>query len=499
MNDWDELGRTLLEWTASGAVEVREDGQWLAGLSGSNYELHQTGKAVLIHLWSSERNLTRRLLRVRNRTGSRVVLEVQRFGRAKPGSLEFVLVDFQRPRGRVTREEFRARFRRFLAERFPDATIDSLTSAPDLQHSFSGIYVRGRMHEGAREHAFLAVSPAENSAAIEGVLAFGMLWLDWTRGRAQKRPIEGLRVFVPEGASRFLRERALALAQGARLEIFEFDEAEGRLQKMDTGDAGNLESRLIPRAETEAVLFSAKGAIARIESLAGVQSELPGNITARMTSVADEVALCFRGLEFAHWSPEGLAFGLGDERRPFTETSRPRLLRLLRDLSRYRSPAATETAHPLYRAAPERWLETLVLQDPTRIDPRLDQHFLYSEVPAVTGRERGVLDILGITLQGRLVIIELKACEDIQMPVQAVDYWLRVKRHQSTGDFRHRGYFTGREISPDPPLVWLVAPALRFHPATDTLLRYLSPEISITRIGLAESWRRGLKVVLRQE
>jgi len=49
-----------------------------------------------------------------------------------------------------------------------------------------------------------------------------------------------------------------------------------------------------------------------------------------------------------------------------------------------------------------------------------------------------------------------------------------------------------------PPLVYLVAPALRFHPATDDLLKYLSPELEVARVGLAESWRRGLHVVMRQ-
>jgi hypothetical protein len=34
--------------------------------------------------------------------------------------------------------------------------------------------------------------------------------------------------------------------------------------------------------------------------------------------------------------------------------------------------------------------------------------------------------------------------------------------------------------------VWLVAPGLRFHSATDTLLKYLSPEIQLTRSGLSE-------------
>jgi len=59
-------------------------------------------------------------------------------------------------------------------------------------------------------------------------------------------------------------------------------------------------------------------------------------------------------------------------------------------------------------------------------------------------------------------------------------------------------YFPGIELHPDPPLVYLVAPALRFHPSTDVLLRYLKPEMEIIRVGLVESWRRGLRVVMRQ-
>jgi hypothetical protein len=107
-------------------------------------------------------------------------------------------------------------------------------------------------------------------------------------------------------------------------------------------------------------------------------------------------------------------------------------------------------------------------------------------------------DLLGVTRHGRLVVIELKASEDIQMPFQAVDYWLRVRRHQREGDFQRYGYFGGLEIDPRPPLVWLVAPAFRFHSAMEILLKYLSPEIQVTRIGLNENWRRGIKVMLRQ-
>jgi len=54
------------------------------------------------------------------------------------------------------------------------------------------------------------------------------------------------------------------------------------------------------------------------------------------------------------------------------------------------------------------------------------------------------------------------------------------------------------ELQPVPPLVYLVPPALRFHPSTGELLKFLSPELEVVRVGLAESWRGGLRVVLRQ-
>src|ERR1700691_1671593 len=130
-------------------------------------------------------------------------------------------------------------------------------------------------------------------------------------------------------------------------------------------------------------------------------------------------------------------------------------------------------------------LESIVLEDPAKLDAQLDSRHFYSQVPALAAGDRGVLDLLGITRQGRLVVIELKASEDLQLPVQAVDYWLRVRRHQREADFQRDGYFPGVVIDPQPPLVWLVSPGLRFHSATDTLLKYLSPEIRVTRIGAA--------------
>src|SRR5271155_4296672 len=332
--DWAELDRALGEMASSGNVEVREDGEWLAEFAALHCELHRQGKNSLVHFWSDERNLTRRVLRVREHSEDRIILEVQRLGRTKPGRLEFLRTDSARPAGRVTREQFRARLDRFLAERFPDATIDSLTAAPDPEHSFSGLYVRGRMHEGSRAWALLAVSPAENAAAIEGILAFGLLWLDWARCHADRQAIEGLRLIVPEGTSRCVRERVLALSSAARTEIFEFNAPDARMQKLDAADAGNLESWLVPRREIESVLAQARDAIARVRAIVPGTAEA---IEARVPAGTREVALCYRGLEFARWTLDGLFFGLRDARKRVSEETEAAFERLIRQLELHRS------------------------------------------------------------------------------------------------------------------------------------------------------------------
>jgi hypothetical protein len=66
------------------------------------------------------------------------------------------------------------------------------------------------------------------------------------------------------------------------------------------------------------------------------------------------------------------------------------------------------------------------------------------------------------------------------------------------GEIARYGYFRGVALQQAPPLAYPVAPALRFHPTTDNLLNFLSPEMEILRVGLVESWRRGLPVVMRQ-
>ncbi|HEY6467993.1 MAG TPA: hypothetical protein VIY69_18480 [Candidatus Acidoferrales bacterium] len=494
--DWASLQHAIEELAASGNAEIHESGEWLAELAAFRWEIRHEGKNPLLHLWSDQRNLTRRLLNVKEQSPFRIVLEVQRFGHTKPSRFELVRPDAPRVPIRVAREKFRLALRRILEKNFPDAEIRSLTAAPDLKNSFSGVYVRGGLLEHGKIWAALAVRPGESATAIKDSLAFAVLWLDWVRGRSARHAVEGVRLIVPEGSSALVSERVLGLATSARTEIYELLEPDGRLRKIDAAE-GNLESWLIPRSERDSLLNQALAAAAGIHALALHLPPGGTDITARIAPGGMESVLAFRGLEFARYSREGFFFGLNDHLVRLNPTNQKALDNLVFQLDFYRSALAEDQKHRLYRVAPERWIETLILSNPLKLDPLLDARFLYSQVPALV-QDRGVIDLLGVTKRGRLVVMELKASEDAQLPIQALDYWLRIRRLQLAGDFQRAGYFPGIELSSAPPLVWLVAPGLQFHSACEILPKYLVSEIHITRIGIIQNWRHGLKVIFRQ-
>jgi len=105
-------------------------------------------------------------------------------------------------------------------------------------------------------------------------------------------------------------------------------------------------------------------------------------------------------------------------------------------------------------------------------------------------------------------VTELKADEDLHLPLQALDYWIRVRalkddRQATAGGrpltaFERQGYFDGAEVSALDPQLLLAAPALRIHPANEPVLRYFSPKVEWELIAVSELWRRELKVVFRK-
>jgi hypothetical protein len=212
-----------------------------------------------------------------------------------------------------------------------------------------------------------------------------------------------------------------------------------------------------------------------------------------------EVVLRFRGLPFARWKDGQICFwsGSGSAWRELLPRNQAQLKRVVHSLETSRSPLGNNPRHPLYRAHVERWMQSLVVQDITKVDFLLDAENVYEQVIANYAGHHGILDLLTVTRAKRLEILELKASENLELPLQAADYWKRIRRHQVQGDLARYGYFPGLELQTAPPILYLVAPALRFHPTTHAILKYLSPEMEVVRVGLAENWRRGLRVVMR--
>jgi hypothetical protein len=485
-----ELEASLRDLGSAASVEVRENGGRVAVFTALTWEVRGAAQKPLLHLWSEQHNFTRRVLAITAHSEQRLALAVERFGRARPDRLEFVRLEFDPSARDLSREESCARLGRILSEQFPDETLESLTSAPDLEHSLSGVYARGLLRSGSAHWAILGVLDGAALESAENCLTFGLLWLDRAQQCCRRGFVAGLRLIVPKGACRVLVHRLQALGPKISLEVYELEPQRETLERIDLSSTGK-ETWLVPKRESQSLLDQAQSAIDPIVALA------PSVITVHPVVQSRQVWLRFRGLAFARWDDGVVYFGAAERREKLGVASRPALQRLLYDLETHRHPLASDTRHSLYRAQPEGWLESLVRRDVTRIDATLDSHFVYTQVFANSCGERGILDVLTVTREGRLAILELKAAEHIHLPLQAADYWLRIRRHLQQGDFPRYGYFTGIELQPVPPLVYLVAPELRFHPSTDVLLRYLCPEMEVVRVGLAESWRRGLRVVHR--
>jgi hypothetical protein len=153
--------------------------------------------------------------------------------------------------------------------------------------------------------------------------------------------------------------------------------------------------------------------------------------------------------------------------------------------------------HPLARAHEEAWLESNLIARIRDVLP-VRQDAIYPQVPSFEGVERKIIDLLTVTDKGRLVVIEIKAAADPDLPFQAFDYWLAVERHRKAGDFEANGYFKGLRIRDEPALLVIVAPLLSFHRRVDRLLAILPPALPLLQIGINQGWKRDIKVLRRK-
>jgi hypothetical protein len=497
------LTRTVQDFLseAAGAV-VLENGAVAFDLAQSKYSISGEYNRCLLHLWSPERNAVRRVLEAEVKNGT-LRLAVQKLGQARPSRLEICRErDRRTPTARrLARAAYEVKLRRTLDRKFPDFKVTRLTTGVDLEKSFGPIYTRGLMKQGRSVFAVLGVNGQETQASVDAALTFGILWLDvCRRGQASNVLVEGLKMFLPAGSSGLVRERMANLnRKAAKWALFELEERDDALVEIDCGDRGNVDTRLVHATDEGAARERFGSSIARVEEI------LP-NCEVAVLSAA-EIGFRWRGLEFARARlgmvpgsfnyVEEIVFGVGAEERILGAANVASFAELAKGLRETRHPYGARQ-EPLWRLRPERWLESLVVGDVSVVDERLEAAVRYSQVPAFSAADRAMIDVLSIAQDGRLAVVELKADEDIHLPMQGLDYWARVEWHHGRGEFQRFGYFEGRELSPEKPLLFLVAPALRVHPATDTILRYLSPEITWEFVGIDERWREGVRVVFRK-
>jgi hypothetical protein len=146
----------------------------------------------------------------------------------------------------------------------------------------------------------------------------------------------------------------------------------------------------------------------------------------------------------------------------------------------------------------ERWLESKLIGSIRQVIPDIDTLHIYPQVPSFVGEERNVIDLLTVTNGGRLVVIEIKALPDPDLPFQALDYWIAVERHRKSGDFLQKGYFGGRTLKNEPALLVLVAPLLAYHKTAGRLLAAFPREVPLLEIGINQTWKREIKVLRRK-
>ncbi len=553
--------------SAHAEAAVLEDGKVIFDMRGAKYTVSTEHDLCTLHLWSDERNVVRRVVAAAERGGA-LRLATLRFGHAQSKLLE--LVASRERRTPTTRETARTRYlktlERMLLRQFPEWKAEGFRTAMDLERSFGPAYARGTLVRGQQAWAVIAVNAQESAATVDGVLTMGVLWLDYCREHAGgKRLYQGLKVVVPCGMAMTTLSRLAWMNEGAaQWELYEFDEKAEELTPRDAADHGNLRTRLIHHPDDAAAAERFAPAVEQV--LALVPEHERGRVEQRLRNTA-ELAFLLHGLEFARVRVGfvGNSFqqalettvGVGESETALTEENRGELAAAVAELfARRRADAADKARDPLFRVAPERWLESVLRLDlapltrhlapeiprggvrgrnrfanevdpdtvgnradsplpgkameheESRVIPRFDARHVYTQVPAIAGaKDRGMLDLLGVTADGRLAVIELKADDDLHLALQGLDYWIRVRHHHlqtadaktGLGEFQRHGYFSGVELSPLAPRLYLVAPALHIHPATEVVLRYVSPRVEWNLLALDERWREKIRVVWRKQ
>lgn len=454
---------------------VLEYGDNLLVLLPGFYALEIRSGRLSVEIWDETRTVSRRILGIERVETGVLDCTAQKFGGT---SVRFSFLDLDRPQSAHRkicgiRQNFAGQFRQMLSRQFPGWEIASLSSSLDLQRSFSSVFPRARLSRGNQTIAAMALPAVQEEPNL---LAFALLWYDHVRARARPNEQTSLCLFLGENAGTLTAHRLRWLsAETLRPRMFRFN-AHGSAGEVDPRDLGNLDTRVSARYAPPRLTPDLEALLARLANIedTGWCPELSGAISIRS-----------RGWEFARIEGSRILLGL-ETKRNIDACHTEEVANFAVQLAQLRSPVRQQF--------PERWFESAVRANLPKIEPTLAPAPVHGQVLSFAGGDRGLIDLLASSPDGRLAVLELKTSEDIHLPLQALDYWMRVAWHAQREELSH--LFPGVSLQNRAPKLLLIAPALAFHSSTATLLRYFSPEIEVERIGINEDWRKDFRVVL---
>lgn len=379
----------------------------------------------------------------------------------------------------------------------PGAKVERATLSPGIRRGQPGRYARILLR--LKHHRIAVTGPvaASKPGDVDECLSSALLWFERVGERSRAPYVEQLWLLVETELLKPLTQRLALLRESLRraITVYELDHGWTELSEHRCPELEELWKKRLSR-------FRLVAPPAFSESARAIMSEAPHAIDVLRSRHGE--TLRYFGLPFARvrrvMDSELVWFGLeGSRRRLLEDGSAHEWNSLLDDLHEHRSPHASDNRHSLYRTGGEAWLESLLRRDISKLDPGLIVAPLHAQFRTSRGGHFGVrpIDLLALRQDGRLVVIELKISEDREHVLQGADYWQRVEAHRRRGHIWRARLFGERRISPESPLVYLVAPTLRVHPSFQTLARLIAPNVEMYRFDINEDWRAGVRVMRR--
>jgi len=379
----------------------------------------------------------------------------------------------------------------------PETTIERAALSPGIRRGQPGGYARILLRRKRERIAVTGSVASTHPASVDAFLSSALLWFIRTSERVRPPYVQQLWLIVSDDLLKpaFLRIALLRESLREVIKVYTADDALTALEAIACPDRRELWKKRLAR-------FPPVPPSAMTIGTAGIVAEAPQAID--VVHARHGETLRYFGLPFARvrsvMGAERVWFGTeGLHRRLLDEKTVDEWHNLLRDLAEHRSASALDHRHALYRNAAEAWLESLLRQDITKLDPGLIIAPLHAQFRTARGGKLGVrpIDMLALRRDGRLVVIELKVSEDREHVLQGVDYWRRVEAHRRRGHIARAKLFGDRKIRDESPLVYLVAPTLRVHPSFRTLARCIASDLEIYRFDINEDWRFGVRVMRR--